>query len=544
MKNIINQLHRANVYYIRSMNHITIENRHENNFTFQPSVTSDFNTLLSQAYRAVHYSEFTVAEHFFRQALKKKPNSAEALAGLGQSLCHQQRKRKGLGYLRQAGEKLYKKIHKKNAPVQELHNLANQLSYWGDVESSIRYLQKLILIAPSVAIYQSLALDFGRINKVNEALKAAKKALKYSPENPNVRILLALLEVKKGYYESALNRLKQLAVEKHSKETLARVYLELGICLDKMHKYQQAFDAFEKSHSLQCETKDALSIDKNKALSRINQLQQGFNSDWFVERKATFQEDNLPIPIFLLGFFRSGTTLAEQVLASHPDIYTSDESDLLAETIGRLDKIVEPGETALEKLKRASQKDLHELRCYFWQRVKEEYGEQSLKGIHIEKNALNSISLGFINILFPEAKIIFCLRDPRDVCLSCFMQSFTLSEQTAPLLTWEGTAVYYAKVMELWLTLKQQITIEFFELHYEDAVSEFEATFKQLFDFLNVEWNPEVEHFYQLTKHKYISTPSFSDVTKPVYQTSKARWKNYQKNIQSILGYLQPFIND
>jgi len=526
------------------MNQIAIENNQTEGFRLQSANTSDFNTLVSQAYRAVKYAEFSVAENFFRQALKKKPNSAEVLAGLGQSLCHQQRKQEGLGYLRKAGEKLFKNIRKKNAPIQDLHNLANQLSNWGDIQSSLRYLQTLSFIAPSLGVYQSLALDLSRINKIDEALKAVKKALKLSETDPNVRILFSLLEVKKGLFDSALSRLNQLTSEKHSAEIIARVYLEKGVCLDKMHNYQEAFNAFEKSHLLQCETESAVQIDRNKAFSRIDEIKQGFNQDWFIERKNKFQKDELPAPIFLLGFLRSGTTLTEQVLASHPDIYTSDESDILAETINRLKKIVESGETELEKLKRASKEDINELRCYFWQRVKEEHGEQVLKATYVEKNALNSISVGFINILFPEAKIIFSLRDPRDVCLSCYMQSFTLSEQTAPLLTWEDTALYYAKVMDLWSTIKEQLTIEYFELPYEDAVSDFETTFKQLFSFINVEWNPDVEHFYQQTKHKYIATPSFSDVTKPIYQTSKARWKNYSNKFEPIMVHLERFIND
>jgi len=526
------------------MNKIAIENIKTEGFSSQSVTTSDFNTLVSQAYRAVQYAEFSVAERFFRQALKKKPNSAEVLAGLGQSLCHQQRKQEGLGYLRKAGEKLFKNISKKNAPIKGLHNLANQLSNWGDIQSSLRYLQTLSFIAPSLGVYQSLALDLSRINKTDEALKAVEKALKLSKTNANVRILFSLLEVKKGLFDSALSRLKQLASEKHPADILSRVYLEQGVCLDKMHNYQEAFNAFEKSHLLQCETDAAKQMDRHKAFSRIDVIKQGFNRDWFIERKNGFKKDELPTPIFLLGFLRSGTTLTEQVLASHPDVYTSDESDILAETINRLDKIVEPGESSLEKLKRASKADIYELRCFFWQRVKEEHGEQSLKAKYVEKNALNSISLGFINILFPEAKIIFCLRDPRDVCLSCYMQSFTLSEQTAPLLTWEGTALYYAKVMDLWSTIKEQLTIEFFELHYEGAVSDFETTFRQLFSFISVEWNPDVELFYQKTQHKYIATPSFSDVTKPIYQTSKERWRNYSKNFDTVLVHLELFIED
>jgi len=526
------------------MNQIAIENNQAEVFSLQAVNTSDFKTLVSQAYRAVKYAEFKVAENFFRQALIKKPGNAEVLAGLGQSLCHQQRKQEGLRYLRLAGDKLFKGIRKKNAPIKALHDLANQLSHWGDIQSSLRYLQTLCFIAPSVSVYQSLALDLSRINKIDEALKAVEKALKLSKNNPNVGILLSLLEVKKEKFESALIRLNQLASENHPPEILSRVYLELGVCLDKMHRYQDAFNAFEKSHSIQCDTEQALSIDKNSAFSRIDEIKQGFNEAWFVDRTKSFQTDDLPTPIFLLGFLRSGTTLAEQVLASHPKVFTSDESDILAETINQLNRIIEPGETELEKMKRASEDDINELRGYFWQRVKEEQGEQVLNKTYVEKNALNSISLGFINILFPEAKIIFCLRDPRDVCLSCYMQSFSLSEQTAPLLSWEGTSQYYEKVMDLWMTLKGQLTVDYFELYYEEVVSDFETTFRQLFAFINVEWNPDVEYFYQQTKHKYIATPSFSDVTKPVYQSSKARWKNYSINFESILVHLERFIDD
>ena len=160
----------------------------------------------------------------------------------------------------------------------------------------------------------------------------------------------------------------------------------------------------------------------------------------------------------------------------------------------------------------------------------------------VDKNALNTIDLGVISVVFPEAKIVFALRDPRDICISCFMQAFSPAPATVNLLSWEGISRQYSAVMGYWLTLRDNIQPTFLELRYEATVANFEATYRQVFDFLGVAWHPEVVQFHKRTKGRYISTPSFSAVSDPIYTSAVARWKHYKKQFSPIIKELEPFI--
>jgi len=160
----------------------------------------------------------------------------------------------------------------------------------------------------------------------------------------------------------------------------------------------------------------------------------------------------------------------------------------------------------------------------------------------IDKVALNSIDAGFISVIFPEANILFALRDPRDVCLSCFMQPFTASPATVNLLSWQGVARQYSAVMDLWLYLREIIQPRYLELRYEDTVSDFEATYRRVFDLLNVDWRPEVTEFHQRAHGRYIHTPSFAAVSQPLYNSAVARWRRYESHFDTILPELNRFI--
>lgn len=160
----------------------------------------------------------------------------------------------------------------------------------------------------------------------------------------------------------------------------------------------------------------------------------------------------------------------------------------------------------------------------------------------VDKNALHTIDLGVISVIFPEAKILFALRDPRDIGISCFMQAFTLAPATVNLLSWEDIARQYAAVMDFWLALRGMIQPTYLELRYEDTVAEFEATYRRVFAFLGVEWFPDVAQFHERAKGSYISTPSFAAVSQPIYNKAVARWKCYEQQMTPILPLLERFI--
>jgi len=270
------------------------------------------------------------------------------------------------------------------------------------------------------------------------------------------------------------------------------------------------------------------------------QFDQGLLQKWSA---AQIDGDGLPSPVFLLGFLRSGTTLAEQVLDAHPQILATDESGVLNETNRQLEYITGIANNQASALRSLTIEQIGFLRQFYWQRMQAEYGPQVLTKLLVDKNALNTIDIGLIAVLFPSAKILFALRDPRDVCLSCFTQAFSPAPATINLLSWSGIARQYAAVMSYWLHLRPWIQPSVLELRYEETVLQFEPCFRQVLAFLGVNWCVEVTRFQERLKGRYISTPSFSAVSQPIYTSSLARWKNYQPYYEPVLPQIQKFID-
>ena len=160
----------------------------------------------------------------------------------------------------------------------------------------------------------------------------------------------------------------------------------------------------------------------------------------------------------------------------------------------------------------------------------------------LDKLPLNLVETGLINVLFPDAKIIVALRDPRDVCLSCFMQGFDLNIGMVNFLWWERTVELYANVMDLWLHVREMLTLPFIEVRYEDTVRDLEGQARRMLDFLGLEWDDRVIRFYEAARKKAILTPSFAAVTKPVHTGAIGRWRNYAGPVERVAGTLQPYI--
>jgi tetratricopeptide (TPR) repeat protein len=503
----------------------------------------DFRTLVNSARQRAQARDWETAEEFFRQAVMLRPRDAFALAELGQCLCWMRRKREGVQQLRMAAERLLATT-RRHDPVEPMIELAAQLQFWGEAEMSGRLAEQAARFAPrNAAAHHTLALSLDRLHRDDAALASVRKAHQLNPEEPNSGILLAQLEMRRGDLEGAENRLRRVLEEDHDNEARARAWLELGRVLDRAHRYDEAFQAFAEARRLEALSPQAEAIDHELAHQRIAANATRFSAETLASRSRTFIDDGLPSPVFLVGFLRSGTTLTEQVLAAHPDVVTGDETDILFELSEELTRLTKPGHDIGEKLESLGTEQLAHLRQYYWRRVEQEQGSEAINKTYIDKNALNCIDAGLINMVFPDARIIFAIRDPRDVVISCFMQSFGLSPVTVQLLSWEGTIRFYREVMEFWMAIRGRLSIPFFELRYEDAVADFSGQYRRLFDFLGLEWQPEVSRFHEKAHGKYISTPSFADVTKPIYSSAIGRWKHYHGHFDgAVAEELAPLI--
>jgi hypothetical protein len=159
-----------------------------------------------------------------------------------------------------------------------------------------------------------------------------------------------------------------------------------------------------------------------------------------------------------------------------------------------------------------------------------------------DKLPLNILNLWLIYGLFPQAKVVLALRDPRDVCLSCFTNLFRLGEGLAGFPTLESAAELYAAVMALWLQSRERLPLETCQLHYEALIENLEGEARRLVDFLGLSWEDNVLNYRCQARARYIITPSYHQVVQPLYKTSRARWRHYREAMASVQHHLAPFI--
>jgi tetratricopeptide (TPR) repeat protein len=498
--------------------------------------------LLEQARSyAYHQGDFIAAEDCYRQVLAIQANNMEALAGVGQGLCWRHRRAEGKQYLAKAGKLMLRHADKMEARM--LMNLAEQLQLWGEVDLALLLFKAATKLLPTnPTAHYGVASCLHRLNRIDLALAAMAKVLKLAPHDAGCHILTAVLELESKQAPKAQVRLEAVIAREQEPHQLARACLELAKIYDKQHRCAEAFELVSQAGSLQRQVTDIARFDADFIFNKIALYKTAYNKQLLNRWTLADFDDYLPIPVFLVGFLRSGTTLTEQVLSAHPGVLTSDENHLIDETIAELERLAGVKSNSPEALRSINLEQAKVLRQFYWQRVSDEYGSVALKKRFVNKVALNSIELGFISTLFPEAKVVFALRDPRDICLSCAMQSFTLSVATVNMLSWSGIAKQYTAVMDLWLSLREKMTVEFLELRYEDTVADFEASFRQVFKLLGLEWHPEVIRFHEKSAGKYISTPSFSDVSKPIYRSAVARWHGYKDYFEPIDPILRPYI--
>lgn len=247
-------------------------------------------------------------------------------------------------------------------------------------------------------------------------------------------------------------------------------------------------------------------------------------------------------PVFVMGFYRSGTTLSQEVLDAHPDVFVADEAGLLWAMQQALNRMDPSPASMPEKLARLDHEGVAKLRAAYWAAARGRYGSQIDTPVFVDKYTLNTVDVGLINTVFPDAKVLFVMRDPRDVCLSCVMQLMVPTPSTRHLLTLPETAALYAQVVNWWIAAKEMLTLQVLEFRYEDAVDSFDATFKPIFEFLGLAWDPEVVNFHKRAAGKFIASPSRNQVAQPLYSTSVARWRRYERDVGTVSEVLAPFI--
>lgn len=245
-----------------------------------------------------------------------------------------------------------------------------------------------------------------------------------------------------------------------------------------------------------------------------------------------------PAPAFLMGFPRSGTTLLEQVLLAHPKIETLEEQEALQDAHDDL----LTGVDGLLKLATLTTEEAQHYRDAYWARVEKLGKAAPTDGVFVDKLPLATMHLPLIAKIFPDAKILFALRDPRDVVLSCYHQRFGMTQAMFQFLDLQTSATYYDLVMNVGVEARTRYPLQAHDVRYESVVDDLESAARAAISFLGVEWDEGVLNYREATKARRINTPSLTQVIEPIYKTSKGKWQNYETAMAPVLDLLAPWV--
>jgi hypothetical protein len=240
--------------------------------------------------------------------------------------------------------------------------------------------------------------------------------------------------------------------------------------------------------------------------------------------------------VFLLGFARSGTTLLEQVFASHPDVVALEEQDLLAEAANTL----LTGDAGLRKLATLTAKEIGDYRDGYWRRLKA-LGLDVEGKVFIDKLPMNTLKLPLIAQLFPDAKIIFALRDPRDVLLSCYRRHFDINAANFEFLTLDDAAIFYTAVMALGAACREKLPLAQHVHRYEDMIEDFDKSTAAACEFVGIAWSPAMRDFHAQERRPVVS-PSAAQIRSPLNADSLGAWRRYRDHLRPILPQLRPWV--
>jgi hypothetical protein len=317
--------------------------------------------------------------------------------------------------------------------------------------------------------------------------------------------------------------------------------LERGRLLDRMERYGEAWADFEGGKRQFRELSGQV-YHAEEARRLADNLQAFFTRDRLALLPRAGIRSDVPQPVFILGFPRSGTTLLEQTLTASPAIAAGDELPLIHEIAAVMPRLLDspweyPG--ALAELWMADRREgLDGLRDHYLQRVRQLGVLREGATLFTDKMPLNEVHLGLIALLFPKAPLLHLIRHPLDIMVSAMSNMFTHGGFCGSAL--ESAAEHLVLSADLVAHYRAEMDLNYLAVRYEDVVDDQEATVRRVFDFVGAPFDPAVLQHEANTR--YARTASYAQVTEKLYDRSRYRYRNYLPQLEPALPILRPLI--
>ena len=411
------------------------------------------------------------------------------------------------------------------------YNLALALQAWRDLEASLTHFLEADRLSPG---HVDIDFDLGNVyiglGMPEKARERFRSVLAHRPRHVSAYFSLARITRYESVDHPDAVQLRQFLMEDWmSAEQRASAYFALGKICQDCKLYDQAFEHYLEGNRIRDEE---LGYDPEKFAAFTSALKQHYTKESIAEKSAFGSPSN--IPIFIVGTPRSGTTLTEQIIASHPDVFGAGELEWFAKCVNALPTFT--GDThgypqCVDQLSRDNCRALSGKYLDYITQLAD--GQARIT----DKLPDNFQHLGLIHILFPHARIIHCKRNPLDACVSMFTNNFAGGmEYIYDLFKLGRYYREYQLLMEHWKAVLPEHVI--MEVEYEDMVADQEAVSRRILDFLGLDWHADCLKFFEHKRH--VMTASDTQVRQPIYRSSVGRWQHYEK----YLGPLREGLRD
>jgi tetratricopeptide (TPR) repeat protein len=494
---------------------------------------------LQQARALWGANRFDEALQIFERAVEKHPQNLVALIDASRAL--------GARFEIARAEKIVDRLLAAAGNRADIIHLAGQtyrMIFRPD--QAMRCFEKALAMSREIPdAYLELAVLYERRHRLDEALSLVNECSRRSPDYLEPQLFKARLLRRMKSHTDAENLLRTLAANNTAHpEIRAQAWAELAQLHDQHNQFREAMAAMFRCKEIMRQFEPPALREADFVINHLNRLANEITRAQFQRWADEAKELPQRKAAALVSFPRSGTTLLEQVLDSHSGLVSSDEREAFARDIFPAMWLSPstPAPTA-EALDRVSLEKVGQLRDRYFNYMEAALNEPIGARVHLDKNPpLTLVLPGFLRLL-PEAKILFAVRDPRDVVVSCFMQFLPVNPNSVCFLTLERTAQRYANDMKVWSRLRESIVSPHIEIKYEDTVANLEREARRALNFLGLPWEDAVLDYRDRLKTKAVGSPTYEAVSQPLYTRAIGRWKNYEEFLQPLLPTLQPFVD-
>ncbi|HCH65293.1 MAG: hypothetical protein CL927_15415 [Deltaproteobacteria bacterium] len=418
----------------------------------------------------------------------------------------------------------------------------------GRRDDSLTHLNRAVELDPRhIDARSRRATHYMQTRRIEDAAEDVAMMLQLEPDHAQVRLQAARLATVRGHRQEAQTLLASLLEDETSlsESQLGHALLYRAENHGKQGDTEKEWIDLIRGQSVLAQAHLRTGDDGTGYLSLLHTRASRMAPGKPFQRAAVSMPTSAPTgsaledrpPVFMFGFPRSGTTLFENVLGAHPRFTATDELNLLGAVLQSIGQ--ECGNVPPEDL---SDAQVRHLRQVFAQKAERAgYTDRSTR--LIDKNPLNFVFVDIVRRVFPDAPVVMILRDPRDCVWSAFRQPFEPHASLILTRDLSGTATLYAAALDLWHNARSIPGVRLLEVHYEQLVTNFEATARQLVAATGEDWDPSVLEFHRTLGKAFVRTPSFAAVGQRVNTDRLSTWKPHADQFATVLPVLQPYID-